>query len=1028
MKLHPRRRRDRRLSLDRLEERCLLAGSLGAVWVGQDAHDFAGGPSPGAGNAVQDIHIALSGLPGNRSVSTVNVVGHGGGQWTLGIGNYTPFTAYLSRASGATTADVYIEPYQVETGREFYVALQYDDGTSDSVYFAGGKADPNLRMASSVVSLTWAGQDGQDLTGLGAGVGPDGYIDAHIRLGNLSASTDAVAVTVTRSSGTGWASGINPGLLNNAEFLRTSGSTTADLYFSPDVNLVGQTLTVSVTYSDGKVDRNTLVAGSTSPGYAAPAPSQVNLVWNTINVRWAGQDGLNLLGPGDVHLAVDGIPAGRTVNAAVLSNGVGTDWSYVRPGSGLSHSDPYAAALGFRAGSDSTRADFTFQPVRDELGATLTLRLQLDDGRILVRRFSGGSADVGLRAADIASSVVVAHPGDDLNDLANRYGTVRLTGGLYLMTQPLILNRPVTIQGDPGATLLFAQDGLSAPWSAAIKVRASHTTLDGFAVRFAGPVRWASGISYGPAVVGMTDNLDPWNPDPLVDMVFTNLDVQSPPVASGFEEAPSLFRLNNASNGRVAYNRLKGGVTEFLGGPWVITGNTYLGTVPNTFAYSAFAGHYTHDVTISNNTVQPVGPSGKTWRFLVMTQNGNADAVVNNKVVGIGAMDSDTIECPNAYELLLTEAYRLHYEGQTSWVSPDGWVVQIPAPQADQARTGDVLAILSGPEAGQWRMVAQVINANTYLLDAPITPGKFAVSLATGFANESYVGNTIDATGSTQSFPLVLAGNQFGATVIGNRIVGGDSFRITAYPSETPNVWGWTHAPFLGATITGNTVENSMRGGTLGVEHNEYSKANGGRTYFSGTFQNNIGVWSSAFLAKRTALGVTSQPVLATVGDGFSVDPVESILTASGNQITAPSTVVSGSTFRVMAGIYNGSSTRNLGVSLPGVGAGVISTASRNAVTAPEVRAAGTTATSPPRVVIPRGPTVTVTPPRTTAFQAGISRIAQVLKNQSKLLRAFEKLPATRFNAWQTRHPLAAMKLNAVRTWVEAWRARLPAR
>lgn len=878
-----------------------------------------------AGNGVQDVHIALSNLPKTKAIRSVLVLGDGGGGWVYNIGPYyASSSGVLVQTAGASTADLYVEPYQVETGRRFDLTVTYDDQSTASFSIMGGPADPGVRMPAFVVAARWAGQGGVDLTGPSPGVGPDGIQDAHLALTHLFSGTSVTAVSVTDSSGRGWASGTNPGLLNNAEFVRnTNDPSQGDLYFNPSTDPNGQTFTVAVTYADGKVDRSTFTAGHFNPQLAQPAPAPPTVNWNAFRARWLGQDGLDLLGAGDVHIALDGLPAGRSVVVATLSDQVGLDWTYVKPGSGATPPDPSAGALGFRAQSDPTRVDLTFQPGRDESGATLTLTLLLDDGTTLAVRFAGGFCDPGLRAPDVAPGVVVAHPGDDLNDLANRYGTVRLVAGLYPMNQPLVLNRAVTITADPGATLLFSQ-GPSAPaWTAAIKVRASHITLNGFAVRFAGPVRWADGISYGPAVIGSPDNTDPWTGDPMLDLTFTRLDLQSPPASTDWEEAPRMFRLATAGSGTIANNLLKGGVTELQNGPWTVTGNTYTGTVPNTFAYGAFATHSTHDVVISGNTVAPRGPSGKTWRFLVMTQSGVNDVISGNTVSGIGPMDSDTVVNPNAPELILTEAYRLHYEGLTTSVSADGYVVQIPPPQGTPARTGDVLAILSGPQAGQWRVIAQVLSPTTYLLDAPITPGKFAVSLATGFINQKFLGNTVDARGSSTSFGMVLVGNQFGVKVIGNHFIGGDyAFKITAGPSELPVTWGWTHAPALGATIESNTVEDTVHGGVLDVEQGGDIKSTGGRVYFSGTFTNNTGVWSTAFLAARTKAGVTASPVLVTVGNDLSGDPGTLVLSATGNRVSGPSSVVSGSTFMIMAATVNGVAQRNTGIVLTSASAG----------------------------------------------------------------------------------------------------------
>ena len=797
--------------------------------------------------------------------------------------------------------------------------MTFDDNSTASFTVYSGVVDPNLWMPADAVAAQWLGQDGHDLTGQSVGVGPDGYQDVHLSLGDVATSTTVTSVTVTDPLGDAWGAGTNPAGDYRAEFVsNASNAALGDLYFSPNRDLSGQTLTVTVNYADGSHDQATVAAGHTDPNLAMPAQSPVTVTWNTVGVQWLGQDGLNLLGAGDVHLALSGLPGGRTVVSATLSDQSLADWSYARPGSGVTAADPSSGGLAFQVRSDPTKADVTFQPVVNETGSTLTLVLTLDNGTVLASRVAGGACDPGLRAAGLASTSVVAHPGDDLNALANSYGTVRLVAGLYPMDQPLVLNHPVTITAEPGAILLFSQGANDPTWTAAIKVRASHTTLNGFMVRFAGPVRWTDNISYGSAVIGWSDNYDPWSSDPGADLTFTHLDLEDPPASTSWEEAPSLFRLVGAGSGLVSDNSLKGGTTELTGGPWQVTDNDYLGTVPDTFTYCAFATHSTRDLTLTGNTVEPSGPSGKTWRFLVMTDEGVNDVVADNTVIGVGPMDSDTMPSPNASEVILTEAYTVHYEGLVSSVSADGLTVQIPTPQGGQARTGDVLAILSGPQAGQWRTIAQVLSPTTYILDSPITPGRFAVSLDTGFTGETFQGNTVDCRGSTAAGDLVLVGNQFGLKVVDNTLMGGNvAFKITACPSETPVAWGWTHAPLLGATISGNTIEDTVQGGLLDVEHNAETASDAGRVYFSGTFTDNTGIWTAPFLAAQAAAGNTAPPTLVTVGDALSADPGELALTASGNEVQGPASVLSGQTFQVVSATINGQAERNTGSVLP---------------------------------------------------------------------------------------------------------------
>ena len=274
-----------------------------------------------------------------------------------------------------------------------------------------------------------------------------------------------------------------------------------------------------------------------------------------------------------------------------MTDGIAGSWVYQASNTSSNfYADPAAAPLNVQSASAST-ASLSFAPERSELGATLTLRLLLNDGSTLATRFAGASADPGLAAPEPSSNSIVATPSSNLQTLVNTYGTVHLSAGTYSLTQPLVLNQAVTITADPGATLLFAQASDASPWSAAIKINAGHTTLEGFAVRFAGPVNWATNVNYGPAVVGTTDNLNAGPNLPKPDIVIKNLDLQSSPMPSGsWVEAPRSLRLVTATSGTIENNTLKGGTTEFIGGPWTIIGNDYQGTVPGTYSYGAVRG------------------------------------------------------------------------------------------------------------------------------------------------------------------------------------------------------------------------------------------------------------------------------------------------------------------------------------------------------------------------------------------------------------------------------------------------------
>src|SRR5262249_34845960 len=133
-----------------------------------------------------------------------------------------------------------------------------------------------------------------------------------------------------------------------------------------------------------------------------------------------------------------------------------------------------------------------------------------------------------------------------------------------------------------------------------------------------------------------------------------------------------------------------------------------------------------------------------------------------------------------------------------------------------------------------WSLIAQRIGQNTYLMDQPLPPGNYAISIVTGFVGETLQANTIDSRGSSSAGNLVLVGDHFGTRVVDNQFLGGaQGFKITAAPTEKPVSWGWTHAPFFGGVISANLIVDATQGAQLGVEHGDSIKSNSGRVYFS---------------------------------------------------------------------------------------------------------------------------------------------------------------------------------------------------
>lgn len=893
------------------------AGGVSARWLGQDRRDLCGARDAIRPNGYQDVHIALEGLPPGREIVAAWLVGNGGGEWQYrGVQNHHGMV--LLRRPGATSADLYFEPNKVEVGREFSVKLKFDDGSEAQADLRGGRANPDLRMPEAAVVAKWVGQSKHDLTGTGPAVGPDGFQDARIALSRLPTDLTVTAAVIEGAGGSRWSFGPNPKGDNNAELVKNERSATeAVLSFQPDRNLAGQRLKVTLAFSNEKRDFTEVLAGATDPRLAMPADSLPRVGMIPVVAKWLGQDSNS----GSVRVAVSGLPAGRAPVAAVLSDGSRGVWVH-RPSDRISLDvEDQAAPLGFTVRGDRTGVELAFAPVRDETGAKMTLRLVYADGSSHAGTFPGGRCDPLLRAPAADRSEVTARPGDDLAALANAHGTVRLSRGNYPLTRPLVLSRPVTIAGEPGAVLTFSQSSDAAAWTAAIKVHAGNTTLKDFAVRFVGPVRWRNDVSWGPAVIGTTDNLDGVPPTPKVNLTFSGLDLEGPGKVGpeAWEEAPRLIRLHGAAGGKVIKNTLRGGLVHLFDGPWQVVENEYRGTPPATYSHGVFVVHEPHDLVIRKNRAKPVGSSGKTWRFLILVRRGDNVVVEDNAIEGIGPRDDDTIPSMNAPEIILTESYHLWYEGRPSAVSTDGRLVKVRQAPSMTPRSGDVVSILSGTGAGQWRRIAQRIEPTVYLLDDPLPKGAWAVSIGPGFVGQVYAGNSIDARAGRAAAGFVLAGNHFGTVVKNNRVVGaGDAFQVMASASETPNTWGWTHAPLLGVVLEGNTIEDSERGGTFGISHGGLCKSNKGRIYMTLALRDNTVRWSEPFLTRLARAGVKRPAAGITLGYAPSLDPGELVVEERGDRLVAPGGAAETPALKVHAAWLNGRATTNRAFALTG--------------------------------------------------------------------------------------------------------------
>ena len=100
-----------------------------------------------------------------------------------------------------------------------------------------------------------------------------------------------------------------------------------------------------------RIDSGTVLAGATDPRRKMPEIVLPRPIAHAIEARWLGQDGSQGGGSGDVHVALAGLPAGRAIAAAALSDAVPGYWVYrSRPDQALIATAAEEAPLVLRRG------------------------------------------------------------------------------------------------------------------------------------------------------------------------------------------------------------------------------------------------------------------------------------------------------------------------------------------------------------------------------------------------------------------------------------------------------------------------------------------------------------------------------------------------------------------------------------------------------------------------------------------------------------------------------------------------------
>ena len=273
-----------------------------------------------------------------------------------------------------------------------HMLVRYDDDTTAEADVRSRKTSSVVRCASVSVKPRWVGQDRQDLTGVGVCVGPDGLQDARLHLSGLSPRFAIKSIRVETSAGVGWEFGLNPQLLNNAEFVKDAKDPQqGDFFFQPDRDLSGARLRLSVAYEGNVPPDGVAVAGGRCDAKLrmpqAPLPKVEEL---TLITKWLGQDGSNPARPGDVHVVLGGLPGSARIVAIAMSDTVREAWQY------------RARAIGCRRSPTAARHPRRPVPPRSQDGRPVCLALPRHQSGDLLQCAWSRTAGPGMASSPAA--------------------------------------------------------------------------------------------------------------------------------------------------------------------------------------------------------------------------------------------------------------------------------------------------------------------------------------------------------------------------------------------------------------------------------------------------------------------------------------------------------------------------------------------------------------------------------------------------------------------------------------------------
>jgi hypothetical protein len=908
-----------------------------------------------------------------------------------------------------------------------------------------------------------------DFTGSGSSVGPDGNKDIKISLRDLQEKQiGSVLVTAqfADNSFTYWKYGDNKEGLPYAEFIRQYKKTddsnwpmrvdgtnpnyysSATIYVSPPGGSQAiKEIRVSVKFTDNSSDPeiskdisqnqnlsllHTIVADDTR-STASILPTYIANAAEFQTNQFNGTE-FSTVKKGDFHIKLTSLPGGNfsDIQEIYLDDGTGAAQGY-----GTASTIAYGSAVwsnvygrgSYRLTIDkkSTCADIYAQPIRNELGSTMTMVVKLTGDTYYFTQFEGKAVDetlvdrsnaawvdgtatdyylrphgiskVDYRVGTGGAWQTNSGNGFDLKTLLSLAGSGMIpTGSRVIFTaasganeyvipqiaysgnHALVLDRPISLEGESGATLKIDAETVSYTemindqpvlkcriYDDSILISSSHVQIKGLKIDFDKAVYHDVNESFtdqtARAVIGI---LSPTAESAafksqLVNVRLVGNEIVGPYTTTGnpstlstvpagtvgIRQDSPLIRTRYAS-GLIDGNIIRGGTVDLELGPWTVVKNSFQGpkgtliSIENSstkvpaYVVDLIKLTSARDVVVENNEAKmPTDMSNqkqqRAYRFVLMKNELGAakNLRIEGNIIGSGVgrrMDDSTNQTftgtvnpgtftnlQNLPEIILSENYGMNYEGKTLQISTDRRILQLPAPDTSRRgwsiKAGDVVAILEGPFAGQFRVVAQVFlpggvthgtwkSTSTVLILQDPLPGtetSMVVSVTQGTKNLKVVENSIDLKDTT-SHAIVLSGNEYDVLVKGNAIEGNNQYvydgnrsfeyqkamRLEAHNNERSQPSGvgyvapnplptkyWTRLPMFGLYVVDNVIKNVQGGICISTADQagfDTATATAGRVYMSGYVANNRFLGYDSSTSTSATPSMNTQTIL-TVGN-----------------------------------------------------------------------------------------------------------------------------------------------------------------